>query len=1128
MKQILFIFLILPLFSFGQEISILVLDFETNEPLPFANIYFKKSGIGASTNMEGLASFEQSDLKDKDTIVVSYIGYDKQTQLYSKDNSLTKFEIKLKSSLQVLSEVVVTYVRPQKPEKIIKTAIKNTSKNYSDKPVIYKSLYRETIDENGTFIQLNEAILNTHYTAYPQKKLDRKIWENWFYDESYAFELEGIPYFYPLLKDFNTKEDQQTILASRHSDNLSKYGIETTLIGDPLLLFAFDKIKYQYDFFNPTLLNKYHFQHQPTETINGETCYVISFYPETTDRNFSIDQSRKNKSPIYIGRIYISKDSYALLRFQYKLAVDRDFGFFAKRIPLDYQVEMNYKKQGGLYHIQSIKFSETKKVGVEENGESILHKANKEVYVLDVQTENVTPYADSSLFKSTRFSSIRHFKRNYNPDYWKELVLADSLKLSPKIVTDLEINQSLPLQFKSHKEERKIDLPTPIASKSPYTFDYHNSSLVDSLHWMANPAYESDFKAYLADENIYAKNELIEDKKYQKKLFEQLNTFYKKPSDSKREIKSNTYFFEEDSLNNDILYYQEDSINRVEVFNLSLFETKHNDVFIKRFIPNKSKNLILVLYQKAGVIGDFTTILPFGENSEIDSVSNVYTVQWYSDSIILYTKTNDIGSARELCFYDMRNRMDSTIYTENNPEFDVEVTKIDEHLFCTIQSKTENEIYLIGQNSFFPEMELIKKREKGVVVEVKINDGIYLLVNDEKVGSSIEFCTYSNPNNSTLFASCHKDAYILDILPMKNKVIALVYEKSIPKLKHFEPDRNKWQELELKLGIGDYRLISTNDSTNSLLFSFSSPSQPDSKYRYNFNTSQLDVVSKTESVNPTHYKYTSTKRIWAKSHDGVKIPITIVKNRAATKSNSGLILKVYGAYGAITTPSFDPQDAILLEQGYTIAYAHVRGESILGQSWYKSGRELQKEKSILDYVACAEYLIKKDYTTSELLIGYGNSAGGLIVAQAVNLKPELFNTIVLDHPYLDVTNTMMNDTLPLTIDEYKEWGNPQNKEVYDYILKYSPYQNIKPQQYPNVLLIASYQDFQTPIWQVAKYTARLRENNLSDSEIIMLTDMSSGHIGNTTGKEWIKLFAETYSFIKEKNKKPVPNKTYKQ
>ena len=1078
--------------------------------------------------MEGLAYFKQTDLLNQDSLVVSYIGYDNHIQLYSKENEKNSIEIKLKASTQVLSEVVVTYVKPPKPKKIIKKAIKNTSENYSKKAVIYNSLYRETIEENGTFIQLNEAFVNTYYTSYPQKKLDRKIWEDWFYDESYAFELEGNRFFQPLLKDFNTKEDKQIVVASRHSDNLSKHDIETTLIGDPLLLFAFDKIKYQYDFFNPRVLKKYQFQYQPSEIINGEVCYVISFYPKSTDRKFIIDQGRKNKSPIYIGRVYISKESSALLRFQYKLAVDRDFGFFANRMPLDYQVEMNYKKQDDFYHIESIKFSETKKVGVEKNGESILHKANKEIYVIEVQTENVEPFADSSLFKSTRFSSIRHFQGNYNPDYWNGIELKDSLQLSQNIIADLEVDQPLSDQFNKNKQKQKLDLPTPSAFKKHFIFKYHNTSVIDSLHWMALPDYEEKFKMHLTEENKYAKNELIEDKKYQKKLFEQLNTFYKKQTDSENEIKPNTYFFEEDSLGNYILYYQKDSMNNVEVFNLSLFENTHDDVYIKRLIPNESKDLILVVYQKTGVIGDYAYVFPFSNETAIDSVSNIYTIQWYSDSTLLYTKTNSIGSARELRYRDFSTVVDEVIYKENAPEFDVEVIKVDSQLFCTIQSKTENEVYLIKQDSSFPKLELIKKREQGIIVDVKTKDRIYLLVNNEDIGSSIEYCTFSNPSNATLFASAQKGDYILDILPFEDKVIALVYEKSVPKLKYIEHGKKKWHELNTKLGIGNYNLISAEDSTNSLLFSFSSPSHPFVKCKYDFNSSELNVVSENKSVKPIYYKYTSAKRIWAKSHDGCKIPITVVKNRASSKSNIGLILKVYGAYGAITTPSFSAQDAILLEQGYSIAYAHVRGESILGQSWYKTGRELQKANSILDYLSCAEYLIKKEYTTSELLIGYGNSAGGLIVAQAVNLKPELFNTIILDHPYLDVTNTMMNDTLPLTIDEYKEWGNPEEKEVYDYIFKYSPYQNIKQQQYPNVLLIASYYDFQTPIWQVAKYSARLRENNLSDSGIIMSTDMSSGHIGNTTGKEWIKLFAETYSFTKQKNKEPVPNKTYKQ
>lgn len=1124
MKHLLFIFLLLPFASFGQEIKIIVTDFVTNEPLPFANIYFKKSGVGASTNMAGIAYFKQASLLSQDSLVVSYIGYDKYMQFYSKNSQSNSIKVKLKSSSQLLSEVVAKYVKPPKPEKLIKAAIRNTSKNYSTKAAIHHSLYRETVEENGTFIQLNEAFVDTYYSGYPQKNLDRKIWRDWYYDDSYSFELEGNRFFYPLLKDFNTKADKQRIVASRHSDNLSKYDIETTLIGEPLLLFAFDKIKYQYDFFNTAILNKYQFEHQDTEIIDGESCYVISFYPKSTKHKFTVDQSRKNKFPIYIGRFYIAEESLALVKFQYKLAVDRDFGFFEKRIPLDYEVEMNYRKKGNLYSVKNIKFSETKRVGKKENGESILHVANKELYVLNTKTKNITPFADSLLFKSTKYSSIRHYKKNYNPEYWNDLELDSTLQLSEKLIADLEINQPLAQQFTANKTERKKDILPPIAFKEHFTFNYHNTEVIDSLHWMALPDYENKFKKYLTEENNYAKNELVEDRKYQKKLFNKLNNFYEKQTKSKTAIKSNTYYFGEDSLSNEVFYYQKDSTHRIEVINLSLFQKKHKDIFIKRLIPNQSKSLILVHFEKIGIIGDFASILPFGGTAATDSISAIYTIQWSSDSTILYTKTNEIGSARELCYHNIKSKKDSIIYKENDLKFDVEVAKINKQLFCTIQSKIENEIYLIKQDSSFPDLELIKKRKQGVRVDIKVKDGIYLLVNDEVNGSSIEFCSLSNPSNPTLLAQADKQDYITDILPLKDKVVALVYEKSTPKLKYIERGKSNWNELKMKLGIGNYNLISADSSLNKFQFSFSSPSNPNSNYRYNFNSSKRELITTTTSLNPIYYKYSTTKRIWAKSHDGVKIPITIIKNIASRNTESGLILKVYGAYGAITTPYFNAQDAILLEQGYTIAYAHVRGESILGQSWYKYGRKLAKQNSILDYIHCAEYLIEKGHTTSDLLIGYGNSAGGLIVSQAINLKPALFNTVILDHPYLDVTNTMMDETLPLTIDEYKEWGNPQDKKVYDYILKYSPYQNIKPQEYPNVLLIGSYHDYQTPIWQIAKYTSKLRENNLSKSAIIMLTDMNSGHMGNTTEKEWIKLFAETYSFIKLKNEKSVSNK----
>jgi len=1117
MRLILIIFIILPICSFGQGIKVLVVDSATSNPLPFANIYFQNSGIGASTSINGYAIFNQSKLQERDSLIVSYIGYTKKKVLFVSSDIQSTLKVKLRTSDLILTEVEVKYVKPPKPEKIIREAIKNTSKNYPSQDVIYNTLYRETVKENDSYIQLNEAIVEIYYTEYPQKKLDPKIWLDWYDNESYAFEFDGNDFFHPLLKDFNTKRDHQTVVASRYSDNLSTYGIETTLVGDPLLLLAFDKIKYQYDFFNPSILNKYQFKHEHTEMVNDEACHVISFHPELADRKFIIDQSRKNKSAIYVGRIYISKETFALVKFQYNLAVDRDYGFFANRMPLDYHVEMTYRKHNDIYIIDKIKFSETKKVGTKDNGESILHKATKELYVNSVQLENVTPFADTTLFHSTRFSSIRYYRKNYNPTYWNIYDLPESSRLDSKLISDLELYEPLSTQFDSFQQQKKKMLPTPNVFKHYHSFNYHDSSIIDSLHWMALPAFKNELKKYLSTENEYAKNELVEDKSYQKKLFDALNNFYPEADTTNKTVNPGTFFFDQDSLDHDALYYQKDSVTAIPILDITAFEYQHQNIFIKQFIPNPSKSLVAVQYERVGIIGDFVGVAAHGENVELDSFSNVYSIEWLTDSTLIYSKSDKTGRAGELRFRCLKNNKDSSIYVEYDPTFDVEIVRKGLHLFCTIQSKTENEIYMVKLVSNSPRLEPVKARRLGVFNSIMPLDGIYLLVNDEKTGSTIEYANFDNTSQTKIIAHADKDDYIVDFIPLKNRIVGFMYENSIPKLKEIKRGEKKWNELELKLGIGQFQLHASSSDTIGFTFSFSSPSTPPKVYRYEFETQKLIELSNIKVHSEVFYKHVSAKRIWAKSHDQIKVPITILNNRASITDQKRVILKVYGAYGANTTPSFNAQDAILLEQGYTIAYAHVRGESILGADWYKQGRESKKINSILDYLACAEYLIKKGIASPKSLIGYGNSAGGLIVAQAINIKPDLFNTVILDHPYLDVVNTMMNDTLPLTVDEYKEWGNPQKKDVFDYIQSYSPYQNIKPQEYPNVFLIASYMDYQTPVWQSAKYTAKLRENNLSETNIIMLTDMNSGHIGNTTGKEWIKLFAEKYSFIKSNN-----------
>ena len=1112
MKLNLLLLFFLPLWAFGQILNIEVSDSISGEVLPYANLYMKKSGIGTTTNMDGIASFDIAKLSKSDTMIVSYIGYVEKAQWVVKIDKETPLKVKLIPSFQYLDELVVIAKKTPKPEKIIKKAIQAIKKNYSTDDVILKSLYRETIFEEGPCIQLNEAYLKTYYTSYPQKKMDSKIWMDWYYDASYAFEVEGDKFFKPLLKDFNTKQDKQRVLGSRRSENWSNWGINTTIIGDPLLILAFDKIKYLYDFFNPKVLNKYTFNYEGKRQMNGELCFVLSFYPKSNDRRFVINMSRKNKSAIYIGQIYISCDSYALVNFQYKLAVERDFGFFQNRMPLDYFVEMNYKKNDGLWFIDNVKFSETKQVGEKQNGESILHTVVQEIFVLGVQQDNIMPFPDSSIFKSTAYSSLRYYNQNYNPAYWNNLTEDEIVDIDKSIINDLEKEKTLDEQFKEFEKNHKKKINIPKVQKIAYSFNYHQEESIDSLQWMAMPEYEYEFKEYLGQENEFAKNEFVEDKKYQRKLFHKLDGFYKNREDTLNTHKANSYYWEMDSLQNMNFTYKNENLESTNIFNLTLFKETNKNVHVTRVIPNKKSSLLFIQYSKQGEIGDRISIFPFKENIAVDSLNNIYSAEWFNDSVIVFSDLNKQGRAENLQAFNTSNGLTKSIYSEKDSTFDVEIQRLENNLICTVQSKTENEIYLIDNVLNSPKLKLLKQRKSGILNSVRISDKYYFLVKDDKGNSYIKSSCFNSPEDLSFVAISNKRDYIEDFDFVGSKIVAVVYEQSVPKLKIYNKRKRKWDELKLNLGIGRYALLKPKGNTSSIRFLFSSPSKANHTYEYNLTSKELKQVSESLIKRPYYYKNTYVSRVWAKSDDKTKIPITIVQN-VATSGYKGLILKAYGAYGTNVTPYFDAQDAILLSEGFTIAYAHVRGGSVLGLEWYKKGRVLNKKNSYLDYLACAEYLIKKGLTTSSTLIAYGNSAGGLVVGQAVNERPELFNAVILDHAYLDVINTMMNDTLPLTVDEYKEWGNPNNKEVFDYMMDYSPYQNIKKQKYPQMLFIASYYDYQTPSWQIAKCVPKLRENNLAGTKILLLTDMNSGHIGNTTGKEWIKLFSKKASFI---------------
>jgi oligopeptidase B len=238
-----------------------------------------------------------------------------------------------------------------------------------------------------------------------------------------------------------------------------------------------------------------------------------------------------------------------------------------------------------------------------------------------------------------------------------------------------------------------------------------------------------------------------------------------------------------------------------------------------------------------------------------------------------------------------------------------------------------------------------------------------------------------------------------------------------------------------------------------------------------------------------------TERVWAKAPDGVEVPISLVRRRDRDADRSPLLLYGYGAYEHSNDPMFDPARLSLLDRGFVFAIAHVRGGGEMGREWYEDGRLLRKCNTFTDFIACAERLVEAGYTAPDELAIRGRSAGGLLVGAVVNMRPDLFSCAIAQVPFVDALTTMLDDKLPLTVNEYDEWGNPQDGEYYRYIKSYSPYDNVRAASYPALLVTAGLNDPRVSYWEPAKWVARLRTLNQGERPIVLKTQMGSGHMG---------------------------------
>ncbi|MGH8005069.1 MAG: prolyl oligopeptidase family serine peptidase, partial [Limisphaerales bacterium] len=303
-------------------------------------------------------------------------------------------------------------------------------------------------------------------------------------------------------------------------------------------------------------------------------------------------------------------------------------------------------------------------------------------------------------------------------------------------------------------------------------------------------------------------------------------------------------------------------------------------------------------------------------------------------------------------------------------------------------------------------------------------------------------------------------------------------------------------------------------NTDVFRFNYTSLVTPNSVFDYNLATRERELKKQTEVLGGYTPALYQSERITAKAADGTEIPISLVYKKGMQKNaQNPCYLYGYGSYGISMDPNFNSNRLSLLDRGFVFAIAHIRGGGEMGRLWYENGKLLNKKKTFTDFIACAEHLIKEKYTSKDRLAISGGSAGGLLMGAVTNMRPDLFRAVVAKVPFVDVMNTMLDPTIPLTVTEYEEWGNPNKKEFYDYMMSYSPYDNVVAGEYPNILITAGLNDPRVAYWEPAKWTARLRAMKKGNGRLLLKMNMGTGHGGASGRYDYLKEIAFEYAFV---------------
>lgn len=675
----------------------------------------------------------------------------------------------------------------------------------------------------------------------------------------------------------------------------------------------------------------------------------------------------------------------------------------------------------------------------------------------------------------------------------------------------------------------QTDMKPPVARKEPKVLKIHGYEITDNYAWLRdrNEKKNPEIIKYLEAENAYTDAVTAPQKQFADNLYTEMlgrikqtdlsvpyklgNYWYFNRTEEGKQYPTYLRSKSKDGADAEVLLDQNEMAKGFKYFSISDFS------------PSDDGNLLAFATDTTGYrqytlqIKDLRTgkMLP-------DKIERVTSVEWSNDGRYLFVGQEDAVSKRsnKIWRHTVGTDKNDLVYEEKDVLFNTGVGRSRDRkmLFIGSTAKTMREYRYLSAETPTGEWKVVSPRREGHEYSADFNNGeFYIVTNKDAENFKVVRAPAADPSEKSWvdFIPANSAVKIDGIDFFKDYAVVSEVENGLEYLRVMDMNtRRAAARIETPESV--YTMgLATNPEYDApvIRYDYASMITPNSTYEFDFRTRKSTLIKQQEIPSGYDKSKYETARVWATARDGVKVPVSVVMKRGTKlDGRAPMLLYAYGSYGASMTPGFSTARLSLVDRGMIYAIAHIRGGSELGEKWRQDGRMFKKLNTFYDFIDSAKWLIANKYTSSDRLVIQGGSAGGLLMGAVTNMSPDTFRAVIAQVPFVDVMNTMLDDSLPLTTEEWIEWGNPNEKKAWDYMVQYSPYENVKAQNYPNMLIQISLNDSQVPYWEGAKFAAKIREMKTDNNTVLLKTNMGAGHGGSSGRYDRLKEIAFEYAY----------------